>query len=131
MGRNAIQNGGYLPGTSCDMGSDVYKGIDYTYVNKASFKKKWYRWYEETIMWEDDGNDMFFVTRNRQSTFQVWFIFGYRATIEFFDENAIVDFLEPMDEPVEINAAVNRFLTLRDCPFKIERLSKNLVNIEL
>lgn len=131
MGRNAIQNGGYLPGASCDMGSDVYKGIDYTYVNKASFKKKWLRWYEDAIKWEDDGNDVFPITRNWQSVFQTWFIFGYRATIEFFDENAIVDFLAPMDEPVEINAAVNRFLTLRDCPFKIERLSKNLVNIEL
>ena len=130
-GRNMIQNGGYLPPVSQNNNYIVGQGVDYTYVPKDSFRNHFYRWYEDVIAFGDKSDDMFRIQRPWQPLFQVWYMFGFRVYIEFFDVNAIIDFVNPADDDVPIEQSIRKALAVLRTGFKAERLSNNLINIEI
>ena len=81
-GRNMIQNGGYLPAVSMNDTYIVENGVDYTCVQKCSFRNEFYKWYENEIKYGDYSDDFFRIQHAWQPLFQVWYLFGFRVNIE-------------------------------------------------
>ena len=130
---NALQNGGLARPVRLGESFVVEHGIDYTYRNVWSFARKWLRWWSDNLAASDFGNDLFRVTRNWQLTYQAWYVFGWRCMIEFFDDNAILDFITPYEteSAASVDRTIRALRSIPGIPFQFTKLSDNLVNIEI
>lgn len=132
QGRNALQNGGYPMPISPNNGINVYSGIDYTYRQIESFRKKFLGVYWDFISGGDNSDDIFkFHPHGYESTEQLWFMFGWRVIIEFFDVNAMLYLDREFDEGTPIDCAAAGIAKVLSPFFRVQRLSNQLINIEL
>ncbi len=123
----SIRNGGY----ACNPIEqyEVRQAIDYTFMrNRGSIRKKL-----KPLMEYNPDIDCFKLGaldyHTTKSRF-VYFFYGYRIVVEFFDENAIVDFTGPLEEGAEREPARDKFLQIfRD--FKCSKIGEFLIDIRL
>lgn len=128
---NALQNG-MFPGNQIST-FEVFGATDYTYKpNRGSFRTTW-------KAQEGDGrfgmNDDFF--RLGQYDMQqggrflkfAYYFFGYRITMDFYDENAIVDFCWPIDEGVALDDVFKRFLDTYSGRYVCKPIGNHLIDI--
>lgn len=120
---NAMQNGGY-PAQAIES-FEVFKGIDYSFVrNRGSIRSK----ILPRIRWNPD------VECFRLGVYDLsraaYYFYGFRVVIEFFDENAILDWTGPLDEGASLEFAVKKWVRLFP-ELKCEMLNDFLMDVRL
>lgn len=136
--QNMVQNRGFLPGVSLNTGYDIYGGKDYSYKTAQGTSPRAFRKCFEVVEnggfsgsdYEDEvfkigelGEGCGIVRR------PVYYFFGWRIVVEYFDVNAVVDFMEKMDEwaaPAEY--VMKRFQSIFS-GFEVKIINEHLINV--
>lgn len=136
---NRIQNGGYLSPISLNCGVDIYGGKDYSYTQfggsfNRSFRKVFqildYALFDALDIW-DDIFKIGELDRGRGgATRPVFFFYGVRVVVEYFDRNAILDFVSKIDESASIPHALEKCVDIYGRKYAVKILNEHLINIE-
>lgn len=136
--RNMIQNGGYMPGFSATIGVDILGGKDYSYRTYKGYARKTFRekfdlmdfdFVRKYELW-DDVRFLGFLQEKKSIPRPVFSFFGWRIVVEFFDENAIIDFTTCLDEKTALDVAKQRFLAIYSTNFDVKIINENLINVK-
>ena len=141
---NRICTGGFARGISLNFGFENSGGYD-SYQNANGCRPKTFRqcfpMYKRSDLWERYDfdrdvwlEDVFYMgllheNNNLNTGRPVWSWFGYRIVIEYFDDNAIVDFTGPIDKDANLSYAFGKFLVVFAKQFDIKVLNDHLLNI--
>ena len=130
---NRVMNGAYPAPVSTYNGSGkVFGGTDYTYKpNRGSFRKQFDLWNE--MLRIDDLSDNCYkigsLLDNLGKKIEVYSFFGYRITVDVFDENAVIDFSKPIENDSVLEYAIGKFLVHFGKRFKIQIVNEHLLNM--
>lgn len=135
---NRIDMGGYAKAVSLYSGVDAFGGQDMSYQTSEGYRSKKFR--GQFDLWHlafdiPELADNFCKLGNLdapRNSFprKVYYFYGCRIVVEYFDENAIVDFTNTMEEDASIQGAIESFRRVLDGRFKVTQLNEYLVNVE-
>lgn len=132
---NRIQNGGYHRAVTTCSGVNVYGGTDYSYSvhqNGKQFVSRAFRSQFEMLNNRDYemGYDSDIIPiAIRRADIAVWCFFGVRVRIEFFDENAIVDFVDNIFPDANKQYAIGKFLVKYSKGYDLAILNDHLIDV--
>lgn len=128
---NRIMNRCFPGGVSAYNGREVFGGTDYTYKpNRGSFRKLFSLWDE--MMNTDLGDDCYRIGslyENLNKKIEVYCFYGYKITVDYFDENAVIDFVEPVFKDSILEYAFGKFLVAFSYRYQIEIVNNHLLNM--
>ena len=141
---NRIRTGDFAGFVSNNNGVDVRGGFDYSYMKAqgtrpATFRKTFPMYGKFDLLGQYDFdrhewlNDVYYCgildEPGTNVGRPVWYWFGYRIVIEFFDNNAVVDFTGPIDEDANLAYAFGKFLVVFGKKYEIKVVNDHLLNI--
>lgn len=134
--RNLIDNGCYPAPVTCNIGTNVYcanNGSYQVFGNgfARNFRLKFQIINRETM--DDELMDELFFIGNLGSgnvPRKVYYFYGWRIIVEWFDTNAIIDFSKCLDETYSLEYAIKNFIRVYGREFSVERLNNFLLNVK-
>lgn len=136
-----IRNGDGAKPVTNNPGASVKGGYDYSYATytgsrSIAFRSKFKLW--EWGRWPVDSpyyDNIFLMGRFDDGAKQarhVYYFFGARCVVEYFDVNALVDFTGVIDKGADVQAAMRRFVECySECGFHVTQYNDHLINVEL
>ena len=138
---NAIRTGGFARPVSLNNGVDIYCATDYSYQRFGNSFSRRFRKDFQVFTWDmisDDelSNEIFKIgsldANGRGSVSRpVYYFFGARIVVEYFDENAIIDFTNMLDDDRDMEYSYNRFVSLFSGRFNVQQINEHLINVSL
>lgn len=136
---NRIQTGCFPNPVSSCFGTEIYGGKDYSYKTSqgtapATFRKHFNIWNYALGNMDELGDDVFELGRlgsdNGSWIRPVYYFFGYRIVVEYFDTNAIVDFTGKIDDGAICEQAMRKFVQIFSKKFDVKIVNEHLINIK-
>ena len=128
---NRIMNRQFPAGVSLNFGEGVKNGIDFTYKpNRGSFRKLFSLWDEALRAdFDMDCYRMGYMREQTNKLIECFVFYGYKITVDYFDENAIIDFVSPVYKDAVLEYSFGQFLVLFSRRFKIKVINEHLLNM--
>lgn len=135
---NRLQTGGFCNPVSNGCSHDVYGAKDYSYKTRqgtapASFRYRFKVW-DWDMIGNDEMGDEVFSLGHLQSEGGAWvrpvyYFFGYRIVVEYFDTNAIIDFTGKLEDGAILAHAMRKFVQLYSKDYNVEIINEHLINV--
>lgn len=138
--QNLIDNGCYPNPVTCSFGVDVIGGTDYSYTQWGGSPSRIFRQKFNLSAWEfidrfDLYDDLIPLGRldtgvGRVPRYVYWYL-GWRIVVEYFDTNALVDFMNQIDNDFDLIEAMKRFVKRFSNDFAVSIMTENIINVTL
>ena len=129
---NKIMNRCFPDGVSAYNGAEVFGGTDYTYKpNRGSMRKR-FKMLTEKDYERGYDNDVYKISSQYdilEKRIDTWVFYGWVIAIEFFDENAVVDFLRPAFKDANRSYSFGKFLVRYSRRYDVSVLNEHLINV--
>lgn len=132
---NRLQTGQFASSVRPNNGVNVYGATDLSYQCYGnsfarSFRKQFGILSDKINNWDCAIQPLgkLYETPNSPSR-EVWYFYGWRIVVEFFDVNAIVDFTNAIDEDADLLNCQAQFLAMYSGDFAVKLLNDHLINV--